>query len=80
MLRAAVTAVRGVPFKPMHPLSGVYAGVITFSRPKVSCRKREREGGCEGVTVWMCRCDFDVEMCVCVRATGIHSDCADFVL
>ena len=28
MLRAAVTAVRGVPFKAMHPLSGVYAGVI----------------------------------------------------
>ena len=28
MLRAAVTAVRGVPFKPIHPLSGVYVGVI----------------------------------------------------
>ena len=32
MLRAAVTAVRGVSFKPMHPLSGVYAGVIHFGR------------------------------------------------
>ena len=28
MLRAAVTAVRGVSFKPIHPLFGVYAGVI----------------------------------------------------
>ena len=27
------------------------------------CRMREREGGCEGVTVWMCRCDIDVQMC-----------------
>ena len=26
MLRAAVTAVRGVSFEPVHPLSGVYAG------------------------------------------------------
>ena len=28
MLRAAVTAVHGVPFKPIHLLSGVYAGAI----------------------------------------------------
>ena len=28
MLCAAVTTVRGVFFKPIHPLSGVYAGVI----------------------------------------------------
>ena len=28
MLRAAVSAVRGVSFIPIHPLSGVYAGVI----------------------------------------------------
>ena len=28
MLRAAVTAVRSVSFKPMLPPSGVYAGVI----------------------------------------------------
>ena len=30
MLRAAVTAVRHVSFKPMRPLSGVHAGVILF--------------------------------------------------
>ena len=28
MLRTAVTAVRGVSLNPIHPLSGVYAGVI----------------------------------------------------
>ena len=33
MLRAAVTAVRGVSFKPIHPLSGVYVGVILFLHP-----------------------------------------------
>ena len=32
MLRAAVTAVRGVSFKPIHPLSGVYASVILHFR------------------------------------------------
>ena len=31
MLRAAMTAVRGVSFKPIHPLSGDYAGVILLN-------------------------------------------------
>ena len=31
MLHAAVTAVRGMSFKPIHPLSGVYASE-TFER------------------------------------------------
>ena len=39
---------------------------IFILREKI-CRKREREGGCEGVTVWMCRCDIDVQMCGCVE-------------
>ena len=34
MLRAAVTAVRGMSFKPIHPLSGVYAAVIYTCFPK----------------------------------------------
>ena len=32
MLRAAVTAVRGMSPTPIHPLSGVYAGVILEQR------------------------------------------------
>ena len=39
---------------------------IFILREKI-CRKREREGGCEGVTVWMCRCDIDVQMRGCVK-------------
>ena len=27
------------------------------------CRKREGEDRREGVTVWMCRCDIDAQMC-----------------
>ena len=30
MLRAPVTAIRSVSFKPIHLLSGAYAGVIDF--------------------------------------------------
>ena len=28
-------------------------------------RKKERQDRCEGTTVWMYRCDIDVQMCGC---------------
>ena len=28
-------------------------------------RKKERQDRCEGATVWMYRCDIDVQMCGC---------------
>ena len=38
-------------------------------------RKKEREGGCEGVTVWMYRCDIDVQMCGCVEVEWYVCGC-----
>ena len=35
---------------------------LKYEEKKI-CRKRDREGGCEGVTVWVCRCDIDAQMC-----------------
>ena len=34
----------------------------TETREKI-CRKKERQDRCEGATVWMYRCDIDVQMC-----------------
>ena len=36
----------------------------TETREKI-CRKKERHYRCEGATVWMYRCDIDVQMCGC---------------
>ena len=48
-------------------LAGSSCGALFWEKFKLSrekmCRKREREGGCAGVTVWMCRCDIDAQMC-----------------
>ena len=43
MLRAAVTAVRGVSVKPIHPLSGAYLCRCSSSKtfpPKLKCNER----------------------------------------
>ena len=32
-------------------------------RKREGGKERKREGGCEGVTVWVRRCDIVVEMC-----------------
>ena len=34
------------------------------AREKI-CRKKEGQDRCQGATVWMYRCDIDVQMCGC---------------
>ena len=38
MLRSAVKAVHAVSFEPIHPLSGVYVGVVYFKGCFARCR------------------------------------------